>query len=173
MKACIALVFAFVLPLPAMAQQTDWFKQGQDIGSAIGEGLEAARRRAAEEQAARQRQAEAERLRAAAAERERQPRTPASQPSPNMGNKVCGMWSAMRADKEDNMREARLTMEWWLMGYLKGMSDQFTLATQRPSPLIKLKDLEELSWVSSFCQVNQRATIADAAVALLKELSER
>ena len=94
---------------------------------------------------------------------------------PNLGDKVCALWtSSIDGEKLDaTRRETTAMMDWWSLGFLKGMAAQYTYSTKKPSPLLKLRGDEALEWMRAYCRINARESISDAAVALLLELQNR
>jgi hypothetical protein len=94
---------------------------------------------------------------------------------PNLGDKQCSLWTAVtdKAKSDLDYRDQVVMMDWWALGYLKGMATQFSYSEQTPSPLLKLRRGEELEWMKAYCRVNARSLISDSALALLKELMSR
>lgn len=95
--------------------------------------------------------------------------------SPNMGDKVCPLWTFHREAAKAGTASPPFpdALEWWVWGYLKGMSDQYTFQSKAPNPLAKLREGEELPWMDSYCKLHKSKTMADGALALLDELSSR
>jgi hypothetical protein len=71
------------------------------------------------------------------------------------------------------VQDQLLMMDWWALGYLKGVAAQFALSEKAPNPLMKLRHGEELDWMRSYCRVNPKKYISEAAVKLLEELETR
>ena len=93
----------------------------------------------------------------------------------NLGDKVCALWTYhIDQDKRDSTRtELTSIMDWWSLGYLKGMSAQYTFTSKQPNPLLKLRGDEAVDWMRAYCRVNAKESISDAALALLLDLQER
>ncbi len=64
-------------------------------------------------------------------------------------------------------------MDWWSLGYLKGMATQYTFAEKIANPLLKIRSNEEIDWMRAYCKVNPKKNISDAALAFLEELEAR
>ena len=94
---------------------------------------------------------------------------------PNLGDKQCALWTGVsdQAKLNPDLRNQVLMMDWWALGYLKGTATQYALASKESSPLIKLRNDEELDWMRSYCRLNWKLSISDAANALLEELRNR
>ena len=94
---------------------------------------------------------------------------------PNLGEKVCALWTAVsdKAKTDAEFRDQVIMMDWWSLGYLKGMATQYAFAEKTINPLIKLRKDEEHDWMLAYCRVNPEKTIADAALELLKVLDRR
>lgn len=91
-----------------------------------------------------------------------------------MGDQGCENWALAHAAASDaeEVQYRRLT-EVWLWGYLRGMADQWSFATKKPNPLVKLDAGEEVTWLGRYCQLFPRAQLSAGAVALLVELMAR
>lgn len=94
---------------------------------------------------------------------------------PNLGEKVCALWVAVadRAKLDPAVRDQELMMEWWALGYLKGLATQYAVSENLPNPLLKLRPNEELEWMQAYCRVNPRSNISEAVVKLIAELESR
>ncbi|MHB8949838.1 MAG: hypothetical protein ACYC4S_12340 [Rhodoferax sp.] len=103
------------------------------------------------------------------------PISQAQEKVPNLGEKVCALWTAVsdRAKTHPEVREQLVMMDWWALGYLKGMATQYAFAEKIDNPLTKLRDGEDQNWMLAFCRINPKKTIADAALELLKVLDSR
>lgn len=99
----------------------------------------------------------------------------AQQTVPNLGDKVCVLWTAsIDADKREGTRsETTAMMDWWSLGFLKGMATQYTVSSKSTNPLLKLRGDEALDWMRAHCRINFKESISDAAVALLLDLQSR
>ncbi len=99
----------------------------------------------------------------------------AQQLVPNLGDKVCALWTAVaeRTKTDTSVGEQLLMMDWWSMGYLKGMATQYAFAQKVSSPLLKIRGDEEVDWMRAYCEANPRKNISDAALAFLEELESR
>ena len=98
-----------------------------------------------------------------------------AQPAPNLGDKLCPLWTLHREAASTGKASSPFpdVLEWWVWGYLRGMSDQYSFESKEPSVLFKLSPGEELRWMDSYCLVNKTKTMANGAVALLEELASR
>ena len=94
---------------------------------------------------------------------------------PNLGEKICALWVAVadRGRQDPSVRDQELMMEWWALGYLKGLATQYALSEKVPNPLLKLRPNEEIEWMRAYCRVNPRSNISEAVVKLLEELESR
>ena len=94
---------------------------------------------------------------------------------PNLGDKVCVIWTGVseKAKVEPGWEQSVVEMDWWSMGYLKGISAQYTSMSKQPNPLLKSRNGEELAWMQAFCRINSKLSISDAAEAFLEELKSR
>ena len=99
----------------------------------------------------------------------------AQQKIPNLGDKSCVLWTDIaEKSKSDTVWKVQVAqMDGWSMGYLKGMAVQYAYMSKGPNPLLKLHNNEEVDWMRSFCRVNRKLSISDAALALLEELTSR
>lgn len=93
---------------------------------------------------------------------------------PNLGDQSCESWKRAHAsgDGADAFQYKMLT-EVWLWGYLRGMADQWAFSTKSANPLVKLVQGEDVTWVSSYCQVFPNSRLSGGALALLVELTGR
>lgn len=94
---------------------------------------------------------------------------------PNLGEKVCALWTAVadRAKTDPAVRDQVLMMDWWALGYLKGVATQQAYSEKAPNLLLKLRPNEEREWMRAYCRVNPQSYISEAIVKLLEELETR
>lgn len=98
-----------------------------------------------------------------------------AQTVPNLGEKVCALWEAVadRSKQDPNLREQESMIEWWAMGYLKGLATQYAASEKKPNPLLKLRPNEELEWMRTYCRINPKSNISEAVTKLIVELESR
>ena len=94
---------------------------------------------------------------------------------PNLGDKKCSLWVAVsdRVKIDPEIKESVLMMDWWALGYLKGMSTQYAYAAKTENPLVNIRDGEDKVWMLAYCRVNPEKSISDAALEFLQVLESR
>lgn len=95
---------------------------------------------------------------------------------PNLGEKVCPLWTAVvdRAKTDESVKDQLLMMDWWAMGYLKGMATSYAHFNKIENPLLKMRGVNESTdWMRAYCRVNSNKAISDAAIAYIAELESR
>ena len=97
-----------------------------------------------------------------------------AQKIPNLGEKACPMWIHHLDNYKNPFHEQWLqTLDWWAMGFVKGMAQQYAFSSREKNPLLYLREKEPIEWMQAYCRVNKDKSMSEAALAMLEELQDR